>query len=153
MGLLVARTTRAGRVLEGPEGSTLWVAATMLRLVDDDFAREQYARARAALRGSFAGFGWAREWPTNRPGADDIDSGPTIPLVGANAGSSGLALIAARVFGDEPFAAQLIASLELAGFPVEGGVHFAAGNQLADAAMLYALTNGPLWHRVLEGAS
>jgi hypothetical protein len=152
-GLLVARTTRAGRVLEGPEGSTLWVTATMLRLVDDDFAHAQYARARAALRGSFAGFGWAREWPASWPGKDDIDSGPTIPLVGANAGSSGLALIAARAFDDEPFTAQLITSLELAGFPVDGGAHLAAGNQLADAALLYALVSGALWHRVLGRVS
>jgi hypothetical protein len=152
-GLLVSRTTRAGRVIEGPEGSTLWVAATMLRLVDDGFAREQYARARAELRGSFAGFGWAREWPASWPGAVDVDAGPTIPLVGANAGSSGLALIAARAFGDEEFARELIASLELAGFPVDGGAHFAAGNQLADAALLYALTGDPLWRRVLGGES
>lgn len=146
-GLLAARTTLDGVVREGPEGSTLWLAAAMLRVVDDDFARDQYARARAELRGSFAGFGWAREWPASWPGGDDIDSGPTIPIVGANAGSSGLALVAARAFGDDRFTGELLASLGVAGFPLAGGARYAAGNQLADAAILYALASGPLWQR------
>jgi hypothetical protein len=38
-GLLPSRLGYDARVIEGPEGSTLWIAATMLRLVDDDFAR------------------------------------------------------------------------------------------------------------------
>ncbi|HVK82676.1 MAG TPA: hypothetical protein VM513_01145 [Kofleriaceae bacterium] len=149
-GLLAAKTTLAGHVLEGPEGSTLWVAAVMLRMVDDDFARAQYAAARAALRGSFAGFGWAREWPATHLGRDDIDSGPTIPIVGANAGASGLALIAARAFDDDVFARELTRSLRLAAFPVHGGERYAAGNQLADAAVLYAAVSGPLWERAMS---
>ena len=146
-GLLVAKTTIAGVALEGPEGSTLWLAVAMLRIVDDDFACDQYARARAELRGSFASFGWAREWPAAWPGRDDIDSGPTIPIVGANAGSSGLALVAARAFRDDGFTRELLASLNLAGFPLDGGASYAAGNQLADAVILYALASGPLWER------
>jgi hypothetical protein len=143
----VSRLTRSGKVMEGPEGSTLWIVATMLRLVDDDFAHAQYAGARAELRGSLAGFAWAREWPASWPDDDDIDSGPTIPIVGANAGSSGLALIAARAFGDRTFEAELVTSLQFAGFPVGGGAHFAAGNPLADAVILCALTGGPIWTR------
>jgi hypothetical protein len=150
-GLLAAKTTRDGVVLEGPEGSTLWLAASMLRVVDDDFARAQYAAALRELAGEAAGFGWAREWPASAPGRDDIDSGPTIPAVGANAGSSGLALVAARAFGDEPFARSLVASLGFAGFPVDDGARFAAGNQLADAVILYALASGPLWERAGVG--
>lgn len=146
-GLLVAKTTHRGAALDGPEGSTLWLAAAMLRLVDDDFARDQYARARAELHGSFAGFGWAREWPTTWPGTDDVDSGPTVPFIGANAGSSGLALVAARAFDDHAFTRELIASLGLAGFPLNRGSHYAAGNQVADAVILYAMVSGPLWER------
>ncbi len=147
-GLLAARTTGAGAVVEGAEGSTLWLAAAMLRIVDDDFATAQYTSARRSLRGSFAGFGWAREWPDGE-GTDDVDSEPTIPIVGANAGSSGLAIIAARAFGDDELVNELLASYLLAGFPVDGGAHFAAGNQLADAVLLYALASGPLWERAL----
>ncbi|MGE0403020.1 MAG: hypothetical protein AB7T06_40315 [Kofleriaceae bacterium] len=152
-GLLGSKTTRDGVVLEGPEGSTLWIAATMLRVIDDDFAREQYHAARAHLRGSLAGFGWAREWPDSWQGADDVDSGPTIPIVGANAGSSGLALVAARAFHDESFTQELIVSLNFAGFPVDDGARFAAGNPLADSAILFALTSGPLWTRVGVGGA
>ena len=133
-GLLPAKTGYHGEVREGPEGSTLWVVAAMLRIVDDDFARDQYERARAVLYGRLAGFGWAREWPTSAPGADDIDSGPTVPLVGANAGSSGLALVAAHAVEDENLARELGASLELAGFPIDG--RYARGNQLADAVIV-----------------
>lgn len=146
-GLLVAKTTRDAVALDGPEGSTVWLAAAMLRLVDDDFARDQYERAVRELRGSFAGFGWSREWPAAWPGPDDIDSGPTIPLVGANAGASGLALVAARAFGDAAFAGELVASLGFAAFPVAGGARYAAGNLAADAVLLYALVAGPLWER------
>lgn len=137
-GLLTSKLGYHGEVREGPEGSTIWLAATMLRSVDPEFAREQYDLARAQLRGSFAGFGWSREWPDAWPGSDDIDSGPTVPIVGANAGSSGLALVAARAFDDDEFASELTTSLAFAGFP-DGG-HYAAGNQLADAVILYAET-------------
>lgn len=146
-GLLPAKTSYHGDVREGPEGSTLWLVAAMLRVVDDELAGDQYARARAELRGGVAGFGWAREWPASWPGHDDVDSGPTVPVVGANAGSSGLALVAARAFGDHGFATELSTSLEFAGFPIDG--RYAAGNQLADAVILYAQASGPLWERAL----
>lgn len=146
-GLLPARTTLDGQVLEGPEGSTLWIAATMLRVVDDDFASLQYFTARQELTASLAGFGWAREWPPSRPASDDIDSGPTIPFVGANAGSSGLALVAAYAFDDAELARDLTTTLGFAAFPVDGGARYVAGNQLADAAILYAMVTGPLWAR------
>lgn len=152
-GLLVSKTSYTAAVQEGPEGSTLWLAATMLLAVDEDLARDQYARARAELRGSFAGFGWAREWPASWAGAEDLDSGPTIPGIEANAGSSGLALVAARAFGDQRFERELVASLGFAGFPSDGGERFAAGNQLADAALLWAAVFGPSWQRVRGGQS
>lgn len=143
-GLLVSKTDRAGRALEGPEGSTIWLVAALLRIVDDDLARDQYARAKSELAGDLAGFAWAREWPASWPGGDDVDSGPTIPIVGANAGSSGLALVAARAFDDRDFTDGLVASLQLAGFPLDGGAAYAAGNRLADLVILYALVQGPL---------
>lgn len=147
--LLVSSTDAAGKVLQGPEGSTLWLAADMLLLVDEGFARQQYAEARRQLIGRFAGFAWGREWPDDWPGYGDIDSGPTVPLVGANAGSSGLALVAARAFGDEELVAELFTSLELAGFPLAEG-RYAAGNLLADAVVFYAQAHGPLWQRVRD---
>ncbi|MCE9673038.1 hypothetical protein LY474_35055 [Myxococcus stipitatus] len=146
-GLLASSFTWRGRVLDGPEGSTLWLSAHMLQLVDADFAREQYQRARAELVGELWGFAWAGEWPRSTAARVDIDSGPTIPLVNANAGSSGLALVGAAAFGDEALLKGLVTSLRFAAFPSrdDSGLRFAAGNALADAVLLYSLVQGPLW--------
>ena len=152
-GLLVSSFSLTGRVKDGPEGSSLWLVAPFLRLLDPPLAEEQYRRAKQALARQTLGFAWAREWPASWPGAADIDSGPTVPLVGANAGSSGMALVAARAFGDEDFLRGLVTSLELAGFPIDehGQRRYAAGNDLADAVILYAMVQGPLGER-LRGA-
>jgi hypothetical protein len=149
-GLLVSSYTLAGEVRDGPEGSSLFMVAHCLQLVDPAFAREQYARARAALGRTTLGFGWAREWPEAHGTAVDIDSGPLIPGLEASAGASGMAVLGAAAFGDEDYLDALLRSLELAGFPVdEGGARaYAASNVVGDAVLLYALTQGPLWQQV-----
>jgi hypothetical protein len=146
-GMLISSFHMDGRVKDGPEGSTLWLAAHMLQLIDPSFAREQYTLARASLGHTGLGFGWASEWPHAWQGGDDVDSGPTIPLVDANAGSSGTALLGAAAFGDVEYHRALLASLQLAAFPTRthDRLRFAAGNPLADAVTLYSLTQGPLW--------
>lgn len=147
-GLLVSSFHADGRHRDGPEGSTLWLAAHMLQLVDPVFAHEQYTLARAALGRTRLGFGWAAEWPREWVGSDDVDSGPTIPFVDANAGSSGLALLGAAAFHDDAFRDALLTSMSFAAFPVtsaDGSLHYAAGNSLADAVTLYSLVQGPLW--------
>lgn len=146
-GLLRSSFRHDGSPLDGPEGSTLWLAAHMLQLVDEGFAKDQYARARKELGHVAFGFGWASEWPASLRNVDDVDSGPTVPLVDANAGSSGLALVGAAAFDDETYLDGLVTSLQFAAFPVkdETGLRFSAGNSLADAVLLYALTEGPLW--------
>jgi hypothetical protein len=144
-GLLVSATHYDGVAWQGPEGSTIWFAAEMLLLVDESFAREQYALARKELGRSFLGFAWSREWSAAEPARDDIDSGPTVPFVGANAGASGLAIGGAKAFGDKPFLEGLLASLQLTGFPMDGRSRYAAGNLMADAAFAYGTTTGPLW--------
>lgn len=151
-GLLVSSFTFDGTTRDGPEGSTLWLAAHMLQVVDPDFARDQYQRARHELIGELFGFAWAAEWPESSSHSEDIDSGPTIPLVHANAGSSGLALVGAAAFDDESLLEGLVTSLRFAAFPVtdDTGLRFAAGNPLADAVLLYSLVEGPLWQRALE---
>jgi hypothetical protein len=151
-GLLVSSFTYEGVPRDGPEGSSLWLAAHMLQVVDPDFAREQYQRARRELIGQALGFAWAAEWPATARNVEDVDSGPTIPLVDANAGSSGLALLGAAAFGDAPLLEALVTSLRFAAFPVtdDTGLRFAAGNALADAVLLYALVQGPLWQRAME---
>jgi len=149
-GLLISSFHLSGARRDGPEGSSIWMAAHCLQLVDPTFARDQYRRARAELGRSILGFGYAREWPRSSVGPVDIDSGPVVPLLEASPASSGLALIAAAAFGDATFYDQLRASLDFAAFPIErdGRLRYAASNQVGDAVMLYAMTlrRGPtLW--------
>ncbi|XXY48024.1 hypothetical protein WME91_49300 [Sorangium sp. So ce269] len=68
----------------------------------------------------------------------------------ASAGSSGLALLGAAAFGDAPYLGALLTSLDFAAFPVREGdrLRYAASNQVGDAALLYALSFGPLWERI-----
>ncbi|MFO0627434.1 MAG: hypothetical protein U0325_17630 [Polyangiales bacterium] len=119
--MLVSSFTMRGQVGDGPEGSSIFLAAHMLQVLDPALARDQYQRARDALGRSVLGFGWAREWPGDVPAREDVDSGPTVPWLGANAGASGLALVGAAAFGDEARLRALVASVHLAAFPVREG--------------------------------
>ncbi|MCX7010430.1 MAG: hypothetical protein NTY53_24845 [Kiritimatiellaeota bacterium] len=151
-GLLLSSFTTRGAALDGPEGSTIWMVAHLLRAVDADFARDQYRRARRELGRTFLGFGWSREWPRSWSGPMDVDSGMVIPIVEASAGGSGMALIGASSFGDTVYLRALQTSLEFAAFPIRetGRLKYAASNQVGDAALLYACVLGPLWQRIGE---
>lgn len=146
-GLLVSSYTWDGQTLDGPEGSSIWMSASNLLFLDEAFARDQYARARRELGASFMGFGWAREWPSGTPARPDVDSGPIVPVLEASAGSSGLAFLGASAFEDKTWLRELFASLELAGFRDDRG-HYRASNEVGDAVLSYALSFGPLFHRV-----
>jgi hypothetical protein len=147
-GLLVSSYTRDGRVVDGPEGSSIWMTSANLLLIDEAFAREQYAIARRELGRSWLGFGWAVEWPRGAAPRPDVDSGPIVPLLDASPGSSGLALLGASAFGDEAWLGDLLASLELAGFRDASTDRYRAGNDVGDAVLLYALAFGPLAARM-----
>jgi hypothetical protein len=152
-GLLASTFSQAGALTGGPEGSSIWFTAHCLRLVDTDFAGDQYRRAKHELARTWWGFGWSREWPASRRGGVDIDSGVVIPILDASPGGSGLALVGAAGFGDRTFLNQLAASLHFAAFPEthDGELRFAASNQVGDAVTLYAFTTGPLWDRIAKG--
>ena len=152
-GLLVSSFTVDGQHLDGPEGSSIFMAAHCLLLVDEEFARDQYVRARHELGRTPLGFGFSREWPVSWIGPQDVDSGPTVPLIGASPGASGLALLGASAFEDHTFMGALLTSLRLGGFPVkrDGQLSFAASNHVGDAVILYSLVQGPLWQQVMEG--
>ena len=152
-GLLISSFAIDGTALDGPEGSSIWMVAHSLELLDEDFARDQYQRARKELGATTLGFGYAHEWPTAWKGRADIDSGPIIPGFEISAGSSGMAFIAASAFHDEAFLQALDTTIEFAGFPSrqQGRLKYCASNQVGDAALLYAATLGPLWERVKSG--
>jgi len=149
-GMLVSSFTRDGRVLDGPEGSSIWMSAANLLFVDDAFARDQYGRARRELGRTTLGFGWALEWPAGLEGHVDVDSGAIIPLTGASAGSSGLAVLGASAFGDDEFRDALLSSLELAAMPRDdaSGRRYLASNRVGDAVLFDALAFGPLLKKV-----
>lgn len=152
-GLLVSSYTPEGQVMDGPEGSSIWMAAHCLAVVDPAFARDQYERAKREIGASALGFGYAREWPRSWVGKHDVDSGPIVPLLEASAGSSGLAFLGAATFGDTEYLAQLLTTLNFAAFPSRrgGALKYCASNQVGDAVMLYAATTGPVWDKVLKG--
>jgi hypothetical protein len=148
-GLLVSSFTRDGRTLDGPEGSSIWMSAHNLLIVDEPFARDQYARATKELPSGFAGFGWAREWPASAVSPrEDVDSGFVVPFLRASSGSSGLAILGASAFGDHGYRDELLASLELAGGPTPSHDRYGLSNPVGDAVVVYALSFGPLWRRV-----
>lgn len=150
-GMLISSLMYNGRPMDGPEGTSIWMIAHCLQIVDPDFAAGQYRLARAQLGRQVFGFGYAHEWPPTWQGPSDIDSGPIIPILNASPGSSGLALLAAASFHDDAYLQELLTSLQFAAFPVHGSgeLHYAASNQVGDAVLLYALVEGPLWDRVL----
>jgi len=149
-GLVGSRYTYEGQVIEGPEGSTIWMVAHCLQIVDAEFAKDQYERARRELQHGCVGFGWAGEWPASWMGTMDVDSGPVIPVIDVSAGSSGQAFIAAAAFSDAGYYRSLATTLMFAGFPVnrDGRMRFCASNQVGDAVLLYSTVLGPLWERV-----
>jgi hypothetical protein len=146
-GVLVSSFTRDGRVIDGAEGSSIWMSATNLLLVDEAFAKDQYARARHALGATALGLGWARERPSGEPARADVDSGPIVPVLDASAGSSGFAVLGATAFGDDAYRDALLRSLELAGVPRDdaSGRRYLASNRVGDAVLFDALSFGPLW--------
>jgi hypothetical protein len=152
-GLLISSFMTDGTPLAGPEGSSIWMVAHSLQLLDEDFARDQYRRARKELGAVTLGFGYAHEWPKSWKGEANIDSGPIIPFFEVSAGSSGMAFIGASTFGDGKFLRSLAATLDFAGFPsrTRGQLKYCASNQVGDAALLYATTLGPLWQKVKTG--
>ena len=152
-GLLISSFTTDCMVSDGPEGSSIWMIAHCLQFVDEDFARDQYQRARRELGRTTLGFSYAREWPIGYEGQADIDSGPIIPVFNISPGASGMAFIGATAFEDRKFLSSLAATLDFAAFPSrkQGRLKYCASNQVGDAALLYASTLGPLWQKVKTG--
>jgi hypothetical protein len=151
-GLLVSSYDTDAAPLDGPEGSTIWMVAHCLQVVDEPFAQDQYQRARKELGRIVLGFGYGTEWPASWKGPRDIDSGMVIPVLEVSAGSSGMAFVAASTFHDVDFLQALNATLDMAAFPSRknGQLKYCASNQVGDAALLYASVLGPLWERTMK---
>ncbi|HNW11429.1 MAG TPA: hypothetical protein PKI71_08705, partial [Candidatus Rifleibacterium sp.] len=150
-GILVSAYDLSGKnISDGPEGSTIWLVTHCLQLIDPEFAKEQYWLARKHLKADFLGFGYAYEWPGGK-GHDDVDSGPILPLINLSAGSTGLAFLGAASFDDKEYLKLLYRSLEMGAFPVRApeGIRYCASNAVGDAVLLYSITQGPAWRRIM----
>ncbi|GAB1353327.1 MAG TPA: hypothetical protein PLK58_05425 [Candidatus Rifleibacterium sp.] len=154
-GILVSAYDLSGKnISDGPEGSTIWLVTHCLQLIDPEFAKEQYWLARKHLKADFLGFGYAYEWPGGK-GHDDVDSGPILPLINLSAGSTGLAFLGAASFDDKEYLKLLYRSLEMGAFPVRApeGIRYCASNAVGDAVLLYSITQGPAWRRIMGGGT
>lgn len=149
-GLLVSSTHYDGRPKEGPEGSSIWLVASNLLLVDPDFAAEQYAGAKEHLGGRVGTMAYAKEWPSSQAGQIDVDSGPILPYIEASASSSGFALLAARAFEDGSHELALRRALDAADLVLALDPELAqmADNPVGEAVLLYAFSFGPLWAHI-----
>lgn len=152
-GLLVSSYNLQGKAADGPEGSSIWMAAHCLQLVDEAFARDQYDRAQRELGRVVGGFGYSREWPVSWRGLRDVDAGAVIPWLEISAGGSGLAFVGAASFRDLDFLKTLSATLDFAAFPQkkQGRLRYCGSNQVGDAVLLYSTVMGPLWEKVRKG--
>jgi hypothetical protein len=150
--ILVSSYNFYGYANDGPEGSTIWMVSHCLLIVDEEFAKDQYTRAKKELAGELLGFGFAREWPASWKGPLDIDAGPVLPIVHISPSSSGLAFIAARAFDDKEYLAKLLTTLNFGAMPTEddGTLSYSACSQVAEAVVLYSMTFGPLWEKVKQ---
>lgn len=151
-GMLGSSYTWSGRPLDGPEGSSVWLVATNLQLLDKALADEQYALAREALVRGVGGFAWAAEWGPGWRGPQDVDSGPVVPILDASPSSSGFALLAARAFGDDETHARLVRSLGAADLVVPVLMPGLGGHPMGDTIVLHGLTFGPLWDEIRRRA-
>ena len=154
-GILVSAYDLSGKnISDGPEGSTIWLVTHCLQLIDPEFAKEQYWLARKHLKADVLGFGYAYEWPGGK-GHDDVDSGPILPLINLSAGSTGLAFLGAASFDDREYLKLLYRSLEMGAFPVRApeGIRYCASNAVGDAVLLYSITQGPAWKKIMQGGA
>lgn len=149
-GLLGSEFTADAGALDGTEGSSVWLVATNLLLLDEPLARRQYEGATAALGHSLLGLGWANEWGAGWGGVVDIDSGPIVPVLGASPSSSGFALVASRAFGDARRHRPFVRGLRAADLLLVADPRLAAMAEapMGDAIILHGLTAGPVWDRV-----
>ena len=149
-GMLVSEFDLTGRVGDGPEGSSIWLAATALQVLDPDLARDQYTRAKDHLGRDLFGLGYAREWPQGETTGVDVDSGPIVPVLEASASSSGLALVAATAFGDDRWRGQLVTALGAAEavLALDPELARVADNPVGRSVLLWGLGFGPVWSRL-----
>ena len=123
----------------GPRGESLALLSYILVEVDPALARQQYD----LLREHFVSYAWGvpgvREYPHGEDGPEDVDSGPIV--LGFSGPATVVGAGAAIANGDEDLATALLATAEVAGFPIEiaGRRRYAGGYvPVGDAFLAWA---------------
>lgn len=106
-------------VVEGARGSSQSIIQRFLPEIDPGWADTQYREFRRQFVATPLGLPGVREYPHGKDGAGDVDSGPLI--LGVSASATVVAVGAARVHGDQTFAAALTGLGEGLGVPVTLG--------------------------------
>jgi hypothetical protein len=142
-GLVVQRMNAAtGAPHDAPRASGTGLAAYFAGFADRDLARLLATGALRQLR-THLGFGGIREYPADRDGPGDVDSGPVI--LGIAVSATGFALAPARAFGHRDAFVALYRTVDLFGMPITDSdrLRFTIGGPIGNALLLALLTSGP----------
>ncbi|HVG46403.1 MAG TPA: hypothetical protein VM890_16785 [Longimicrobium sp.] len=129
----------------GPRGESTALMIRFIREIDPAVAAAQYDAFERVFATRFAGVLPAvREYPRGARGAGDVDSGPVV--LGVSAPASIVGIAAARMVGREAAAADLRASPEVLGVPLQwrGRRSYAFGKlPVGEAFLAWASVVGP----------
>jgi hypothetical protein len=146
-GLLVQRASVTGEVRDGARGSGTMLASYFLSFGDPSLSAALWSSGKSAFYTQRVGFGAVHEYPADRVGRGDIDSGPIVFGLGLSA--TGFALGASRAQEDHDAFRALFATTYLFGAPRRSleREHFATGGPLGDAILFAMLTASPTGSR------
>lgn len=139
---------RTGAMLIPARASTQVYIHAFLPELSVDFAREHYAKFRAAFVSDWFGYLPVREYPHGISGRGDVDTGPLI--LGISPSATTVSIAAARANGDYELSERNVILSETIGIPWTSGGEksFALGQIIvADAFLVWGKTLVP-WSRV-----
>ncbi len=143
-----------GIPMEGAHGNSQAVILVFLAEIDPVFASEQYRLYARTFPAHPLGLWLAREYPKQKRGLGNIDSGPV--LFGVGSAATMVAMAPMRVFGDAQAADAVRSSIDALGLPftMAGKRRYALGMlPVADAFLSWAETVAPYTGRIAAAPS
>ncbi len=141
-GMMVARITKDGRVVDDPRGCALSWSLAFMPGYAPGLARSQYAAYRKRWFVHVLATTGVREYPEGREVIMDCDTGPVVCGIGAAASAFGIA--AARANGDREAFGRMLRGLEASAMPswsLAGAKRYFFGKfLLADVLAFWAKT-------------
>lgn len=111
---VIPKTGQADGTARGSSQSLMLI---ILREVDENFAREQFAIYYQTFVDTVAGLTGVREYPRDATGSGDIDSGPVVLGLGSAATIVGMHTL--TIFGNGDAAGQIFQLIDAVGLPSE----------------------------------